>query len=99
MTAQRRLSGALAVTCATAALVPATPAASPRIDPAVSQDAGAATCTKPVPRAASADCVTSSDFGAFAIALAGGGVLLVGGGLVARTSLRHRRAERAVPAP
>ena len=94
MTAQRRLSGALALTCVTAALAPATAGARPAIDSPGPRDATAATCTEPMPRAATTDCNTSSDFEAFAIVLAGGGVLLVGGGHVARSSVRHRRAGR-----
>ena len=97
MTAQRRLTGALALTCVTTALTPAVAGAVPaRIDPPAAPDDGAAACVRPVPRAATADCGTSSDFDAFAIALVGGGVLLLGGGVAAGTTLRHRRAGRVV---
>jgi hypothetical protein len=92
MTAQRRLSRALALGCATVALAPVTAVASPRIDPPAPQDHRAVACTAAVPRGATAGCDTSSDFEAFAIALAGGGVLLVGGGIALRTRVRHRRA-------
>jgi hypothetical protein len=92
MTAQRRLSGALALTCICTALTPAVAGAMPApIDPPATQHAGATACEAPAPRAATADCGASSDFDAAAIALVGGGVLLVGGGLVAGTTLRHRR--------
>jgi hypothetical protein len=101
MTAQRRLSGALALTCLTTALTPAVAGAVPaRIDPPVAKDGRAAACAAPAQRAATPACGTSSDFDAFAIALAGGGIVLVGGGLAATQTARRRRAHRlAIPRP